>query len=335
VSRQDEIGRALAECASRLPKLAGIVHAAAVLDDQAALLLSRASLDKVMAPKVQGAWNLHTLTLDMRLDFFVLCSSISSLMGSPQQANHAAANAFLDALAHDRRRRGLAGLSINWGPLSFAGLPSAQGDRGERPSYRGVAGLEPAQAFSVLNLLLAAEAVQVGVIDLNLRQWLEFYPSTAGAPLWADLLKDQRRTAPSARADADLRRELERAQVDERPALLEKHLGEQVGRILHLPASRIERFAGFSSLGMDSLMSLELRNRLEASLGLNFSVTTLFTYPNLAALTNYLLKEMQLLDEPKSDSLMTHHDEVRSAITKSVEQLSKDELLALFDEPSA
>src|SRR6185295_15249043 len=126
VADEAQLARALAEVDETMPPLRGVIHAAGVLDDGTVLHLDRNRLDAVMAPKVAGAWNLHALTAGRTLDFFVLFSSVTSLLGSPGQANYAAGNAFLDALAAYRRARGLTALAIDWGPWSEVGLAAAR-----------------------------------------------------------------------------------------------------------------------------------------------------------------------------------------------------------------
>ncbi|XXX73393.1 SDR family NAD(P)-dependent oxidoreductase [Sorangium sp. So ce134] len=333
VSQRADVARVLAEIEVDLPPLRGILHAAAVVDDGTVLKISQASFDRVMAPKVAGAWNLHAQTLHKQLSFFVLYSSAASLLGTPGLGSYAAANAFLDALAHHRRGLGLAALSINWGPFSEVGLAVAQELRGERLSHRGVKSLSPAQGLEVLGRLLSGKQTQVGVLDLNLRQWLEFYPSAARSPLFAELLKEQRRSAADAPKASQLRQALEREDPERRRALLEQHLCEQLGRVLHLPPSRIERLAGFSSLGMDSVTSLELRNQLELDLGLRLSATLLFTYSSLSALAEHLLDRMALRGGAGHGASPESPGEpaVDGPEVVDAEQLSDDELLAAFD----
>ncbi|MBI1357394.1 MAG: SDR family NAD(P)-dependent oxidoreductase [Acidobacteria bacterium] len=276
-----------------LPPLAGVVHSAGLLDDGLIGQLSAARFAKVAAPKVAGAWNLHTLTQDRELDFFVLYSSGSSLLGAPGQANYAAANAFLDALAHLRRARGLPALSINWGAWAEVGLAAAQANRGERMAQGGFSSIPPAEGLATLGRLLRANPVQAGVLPLNLRQWRQSYPQLAETPLFQHLLDELDPDANAGQA-GPVRTALAEAAPSERPSLLEAHLTEQLARVVRSNPAAIERTVSFQSLGLDSLMALELRNRLEAGLGLTLPVTMVWGYPNVAALAGHLLAELQL-----------------------------------------
>jgi acyl transferase domain-containing protein/acyl carrier protein len=275
-----------------LPPLRGIVHAAGVLADRTVLELSWDRLLTAMAPKVFGAWNLHALTLSTPLDFFVLYSGAAALLGSPGQGNYAAANAFLDALALYRRQLGLPAISITWGPFSEVGLAAAQRNRGERLSHRGLSSLTPAQGIEALARLITAAPAQVAVLELDVRKWLESYPSAARSALWTELLRageSSLLTPVLSSGKPPLRQQIAEAPPTFARGLLENHLTELLGRVLHLPAAQLDPEATFGSLGMDSLMSLEIRNRLEASLGLTLSATLLYTYPNLRRLADYLL----------------------------------------------
>ena len=122
VAQEEHVAGALVKIHDSIPPLRGIIHAAGVLDDGLLLNQNQERLAAVMAPKVQGAWNLHKLTLSAPLDFFVLFSSLASVLGSPGQGSYAAANSFLDALAHQRRALGLPSLTINWGPWDAVGM---------------------------------------------------------------------------------------------------------------------------------------------------------------------------------------------------------------------
>lgn len=287
VSQRAALASGLATIDPPMPPLGGIVHAAGLLDDRTLLELDAESLRRVLGPKAIGAWNLHELSQGSPLDFFVMYSSAAALFGSPGQGNYCAANAVLDALAHARERQGLPAMSIQWGPFSDVGLAAAQDNRGNRMSHRGFASLTPAEGLAALEQLLRRPRAEVGVARFDLRRWVEFYPAARQLPLFAELGE---RTA-DAREDegaAQLRRTLAAADPDERRALLEAHVIEQAAAVLRIDARRIERAVPLKTFGIDSLMSLELRNRLEAGLGLRLSATILFTYPDVAALARRL-----------------------------------------------
>ncbi|XXT16435.1 SDR family NAD(P)-dependent oxidoreductase [Sorangium sp. So ce429] len=336
VSRPDDVARVLAEVDAQLPPLRGVVHAAMVLEDSTALSLDAERFRRVMAPKVQGAWLLHEATRARALDFFVMYSSAAAQLGPSGQGSYAAANAFLDALAHHRRALGLPALSIDWGMFSEAGGVARRG-LGDRLSHRGIGAITPAQGLEVLGRLLAGAPPQIAVLRLDLRQWLEFYPSAAGAPFLSALRREERRGAPEASRAPRLREALIEAEPGERSRLLEEHLKEELGRVIHLRASMIDGAATFSSLGVDSLMGLELRNRLEASLGVRLSVALLFAYPTVASLAQHLLDRMALpaasSPPPPPPPPPSSADERAASDGAAPEaQLSREEIFALLDE---
>ncbi|QRK07700.1 SDR family NAD(P)-dependent oxidoreductase [Archangium violaceum] len=274
-----------------MPRLRGVLHCAGVLDDGILEQQEPARFRTVMSPKIQGAWNLHMLTRDESLDFFVLYSSMCGMLGLPGQGNYAAANAAMDALAHYRRQQGLPALSVNWGPFSEVGLAAASSNRGERLAYRGMASFTPQQGLALLERLLAEGAVHVGAVALDVRQWLEFFPSAASLRIWEELALERNE---GQRGRSDLLLELRRAAAGGRASMLEGYLRDRLAQVLRIDPSRVGRHEPFRGLGLDSLMSLELRNRIEAALELKLSVTLLWAHSTLAALAAYLLDQLGL-----------------------------------------
>jgi len=270
-----------------MPAIGGIVHAAGVVDDGVLLQQDWPKFSAVMAPKVQGAWNLHVLTRDLPLDFFVCFSSVASLLGSPGQANYAAANAFLDGLAHHRRLQGLPGLSINWGPWAEQGM-AADGSARDRArlAARGLRALGSAAGLAMFRRLLGQEAAQVGAFVMN---W-----SAVSGELAAPLLSEF--VAPAAGdggARSDCLARLASASADERPAILAAHVREELCSILQLdPSSPPGPRQTFSELGMDSLTAVELRNRLQATLEQSLPSTLAFDYPTIELLTDYVAERL-------------------------------------------
>jgi acyl carrier protein len=346
VARAADVEAALAEVERKMPPIAGIVHAAGVVDDRTLVDMSEEQFSRVLAPKILGAFNLHALTADRRLDFFIMYSSSSALLGAPGQGNYAAANAFLDGLAHARRRLGLAGMSIQWGPFSEVGLAAAADIRGKRLAHRGVDSLSPAQGLVALARLLERPRAEVAVVRLAVHQWIEFYPQLAGVPFWSELQKDQPAERPASSRGISLRQLLEKRPPTERLGLLERHILEQVGQVLRLDVARIDRLSSFTSLGMDSLLSLELRNRLESSLGVRLTSTLLFTYPNPASLADHLLDRMNMMPGrrsqppsivpkpmPNEPTIPTRRtDPLPAAPAQTVRVLSQAEAEALLEE---
>ncbi|WP_434042179.1 MULTISPECIES: acyltransferase domain-containing protein [Sorangium] len=293
VARPDDVARVLAELDRGAPPLRGIFLVPEALEDGAALELDAARLRDGLVRRALGAWNLHATTRARGLDLFVLYASGASLIGAPRQAADAAASAFLGALAQHRRASGLPALSVHWGDLAARGPDAGPQRPAARPSHRGIGSFTPAQGAEVLARVLAADLPEIGAIDLNLRQWVEFYPSAAGAPLLSELLRDERGPEAAAPPTASrLKAALEGARPERRAAVVEQHVREELGKSLRQDASRIPRLAPFRSLGLDSLMAIELRNRLESSTGLKLSAALLFTYGDVASLSDHLLREL-------------------------------------------
>jgi myxalamid-type polyketide synthase MxaE and MxaD len=195
VGRRQDVAAMLADIDDRLPPLRGVLHAAMVLDDRTILELDAERYDRVLAPKMRGAWNLHELTEDRELEFFVRYSSASALLGSPGQGNYAAANAFLGALARHREHGGRKALCVDWGLYSQEGIMAERNTEGQRLAHRGVGTLTPEQGTDILGLLLGGGTSQIAAANLDLRQWLAFYPVLAGASLFTELGDDDRESA--------------------------------------------------------------------------------------------------------------------------------------------
>jgi acyl transferase domain-containing protein/NAD(P)-dependent dehydrogenase (short-subunit alcohol dehydrogenase family)/acyl carrier protein len=297
VAQEDSV-KALIDYINRnLAPLRGVVHAAGILDDTSLLNLNRERLSAVMAPKVAGSWNLHKQTLQCPLDFFVMYSSIASLFGSYGQGNYAAANAFMDALAHYRQSKGLPALSINWGPWARIGL-AATHQSGEHLQVHGIKSIEPEQGMELFAYVLKQEITQVGVITLDLRQWSQSYPFIANLPFLSHLLQEQ--NDRRATQKNPLKEKLFALEPEMRRTILEEHVILHIAQVLRLDAAKLHSRSAIGNLGFDSLMAMELRNRLEASLGCTLSATLVWSYRTVAALAEHLAHKIQLPLPPAS-----------------------------------
>ncbi len=294
VADEARLAEILAELRRSAP-LHGVVHAAGTLDDGVLAQQSAERFDAVLVPKLRGAWALHLLTREDPLDFFVLYSSAVSVLGAPGQANYAAANAFLDALAHHRRGLGLPALAVDWGLWDIAGIggmaashPQAAG------AYRAQGGelLAAGEALGALGRLLAGGPPQALVAAVDWRR----FAARAGARS-ASLVEDLLPPPPAlptrpnreAASLARLRAVSPKGRQDELRAYLER----QVVEVLQL-ASPPDGEAGFFDLGMDSLMAVELRNRVQRDLALAPPPpsTLAFDYPSVHRLADHLLGQL-------------------------------------------
>ncbi|WP_437917387.1 SDR family NAD(P)-dependent oxidoreductase [Sorangium sp. So ce302] len=289
VSRREDVERLIAQLRLEGPPLRGVVHAAGVLDDHTLLELSAESFRTVLGPKALGAFHLHRATRGEALTFFLVYSSAAALFGSPGQGNYTAANAFLDALARFRDRAGHPSMSIQWGPFAEVGMAAAADVRGQRLEARGGRSFTPAEGLEVLARLFEHPRPEIGVARFDARQWLEFYPRAAVLPFFAALREEA--GAPRA-ARAEARRLLEATAPAARERILVRHLLEQVADVLRVDPSRLDPGAPLQDFGVDSLISLEVRNRLEDSLSLRLPAAMLFTYPTVASLARHLLAEI-------------------------------------------
>jgi acyl transferase domain-containing protein len=292
VSSASQMARVLADAHRDLPPLRGVIHAAGVIDDGLLLQQDWDRFRSVTAPKVEGAWILHTLTLDRRLDFFVLFSSMAAVVGSFGQSSYAAANAFLDGLAAYRRAQGLSGLSINWGPWAEVGMAAADGAMKERMRLMGVRAIAPQAGLQVLGKILTQRVARIGVMPIN---WREF-PSGATAPsLVADLIREEGHNhSADGREDEgrQFREALFAAAAEARQPMLDTYLREQLARVLGSATSEIDLDQPLSNLGIDSLMAVELRTRIQTDLRVTVPIAGVLAGPSLRQMSGVLLEQL-------------------------------------------
>jgi myxalamid-type polyketide synthase MxaB len=299
ISIREEAARVVAEALRGSLPLAGVLHAAGVLDDGGLTQQNWTRFERVLAPKVWGARHLDDLTADADLDFFVLFSSVAPLMGSPGQSNYAAANAYLDALAHRRRALGRPALSVNWGPWAGAGMAaSADARHQKRLTGRGIGFLPAAQGLSALNELLRSGAQQAAVIQMNWPQFLALFPNDSAPAFYAELHRDVPRavTAPEPTAKQDeLLSQIREAPAASRLPVLLSFVQEQVRKVLGMPPGEVpEVHQSLSGMGLDSLMGLELKSRITSQLGIDIPIQSFISAADLEQIAGVLLNQLTL-----------------------------------------
>lgn len=281
-----------------LAPIRGVFHAAGVLADGLAVGLEPSRFAEVVRPKLAGSWQLHKGTIDDALDHFVLFSSIASLLGSPAQANYAVGNAFLDALADCRRAQGLPALSVQWGPWDATGM-SARLDAPSlrRLSERGLRPLKPDDAFAWLDRLLAGESGVAGVLAWD----RDAYRKSLGAELPGFYHGVLGTTPERVRPGIETTTTTAPSSVGD----FERLIRETIATVIGLGSYRdVGREQGLFDLGLDSLMAVDVKNRLQHRLGRTLRATIAFDYPTVAAMAGYLASEsVSASNDPKEIDL--------------------------------
>lgn len=317
------------------PAIRGVIHSAAVIEDHLLAELDAESLGRVAHPKAAGAWHLHRYFLNKPLDVFVLFSSSGALMGAAGQGSYAAANAYLDALAHARRASGLPALSINWGFWEDLGLARTPG--GQRAvAYMSAFGMAPFRAGEALDvlahLLARSDLAQAAALKVDWERWRS-HSRLVGVP---PFLRRLARAGQGGEPAADICAQL--LELDPGPLRLRKlqeYIRGLLAGVLRIDPASIDLETPLGSLGIDSFTAIELRNRFERGLGLQLSATLVWNYPTIAVLAPYLAERMGLAlvaAAPQAASDAPPLDDDLAAFLTQAETLAEDDLRRLLNE---
>lgn len=317
VTQADQLATALAALAQTMPGLGGIIHAAGVLDDGLMTRQSWARFEAVLRSKTAGAWNLHKLTEAHPLDFFILFSSSAALLGGPGQGAYAAANSYLDGLAHYRRSRGLTAISINWGAWAEVGMAAELGSslRAQRAGGgHSEIGLE--QGLELLKRILQRNETNLAVLPIQWSKYLRQFPVV---PRFFSELERRdslsaQRLQPSIEPDGVLQR-LQKAPPPNRRGLLVEYIQGKIARVLGVSETHLAIDRSLLELGVDSLMALELRNQLASDLDLDVPIGRFLEGPTIAEIAEVLmlareeltdlLTELESLTDEEAQKLAT------------------------------
>ena len=309
VGEEADVATLLERVRAELPPLAGVVHLAGVLDDA---LLSQQSLERfrtTLAPKAFGACHLDRLTKDDALDFFIVSSSVSALFGSPGQANYATANALLDGLVARRRSLGLPATGVNFGPWAQGGMASSEAATANI-SAQGLISLEPTAALGALAEVVANGTGQATVIKANWQRAAKVLGSSR--PPLLDIVLPS--AAGEVIGDSELLKQLQEIPVPQRAGFVTEFLQKEVQNFLRL-ASPPAASSRFLDLGTDSLMAIELRNRLHSQFGGAFTInaTAVFDYPTIGGLAEYLVGQL-----PDAEPVAAAAEPAQAPVTEEV-----------------
>jgi len=304
VGDRDQVEALLADLPAPLK---GVIHAAGALADAGLSRQSWDGVETVLRAKLHGAWNLHELTRDLALDHFVLFSSAAGLLGPAGQANHAAANSFLDGFAAWRRQQGLPAVSIDWGAWAEIGAVPRAGVEAH-VERTGLVHMAPDEAMRAFDWAMAAQPEQVAILDADWAAYRRRFPLGGVPTLLAGLGRSVASTAKVSDGPAEAVAETLRARLAAAPAgrrmdLLGDAIRDEAARIMRHPdPAAIDDQRPLRDLGLDSLMSVELRNALVAKLDRKLPATLLFDHPSVAALAAFVAAEAlaELFETPSA-----------------------------------
>lgn len=285
ITQPGEVQRVLEQIDSSLPTLVGVIHTAMVLEDKLLVDLDRATLERVLRPKMLGGWNLHQQTLGRELECFVLFSSLSSVFGHAGQANYSAANAMLDSLAYYRRAQGLPALVMNWGHLGEAGYLAEREELGERLKRQGVLSFTVQQATDCLEYALQTMAIQLSCLRIDWRIWRGLGITNRVSPRFEHLLIYDDESGGGTTASAS---NMRAASADVRRSMVDSSLRGKVGSLLGVQADKISADRALLEMGLDSLMAVELRNWVEGQMEIDLPISSLMQGNSFDELVNQI-----------------------------------------------
>ncbi len=296
ISIEEEMKRLFAQIGQTFPPLKGVIHCAGISSTSMLKDLDWSEFKSVLKPKIQGTWLLHQLTKNLNLDFFVCFSSISAIWGSREQGHYAAANYFLDTLAHYRHTLGLPTLSINWGPWAGGGVASEF----EQFLVRiGVELLPPEQALATLELLLAKNISQITVANIDWNLYKVFYQMRTKGKIFEDLgqeesVQSQSKITPvNKNYGSEILQQLITNAPDSRYSFLVNYLKAETAKILGFNSSQVlDPQASLFDLGMDSLMAMDIVGLVGSQFQAEFTVSELLKASSLNGIAELLLRKL-------------------------------------------
>ncbi|MBK9331724.1 MAG: SDR family NAD(P)-dependent oxidoreductase [Ignavibacteria bacterium] len=334
VSVKKDLEKIFKEINSGKYPVKGIIHSAGLLDDGILLNQTAGKFKKVFSPKVTGAWNLHELTKECELDFFIMYSSVASLFGSAGQANHSAANAFLDSLSFYRKSRGLPALSINWGVWSEIGSAADKGaDKIEKIPGLGL--IDPKRGIRALDSIFSSGRSQVGIFPMD---WNKFTGKFKNSFTKYFAVHEKTQTPETEiNIEESFTARLEAADDQEQMDLLINYFKEVISEIMGLDTSDLDNEQPLNTIGLDSLMAIELKNKVNMELGVDLNLVRYMEETGIIHLAAELKEQLPKIissagrETVNSVSDISEEEKARDLLS-NLDNLSEDELDRLLNE---
>jgi NADPH:quinone reductase-like Zn-dependent oxidoreductase/acyl carrier protein len=331
VANAENVEKVLSGIRASDAPLTAVFHVAGVVQDRVLERETWSTYRQAAAAKIEGAWNLHRLTDVDPVKLMVFFSSAAGVLGSAGQGSYAAANTFLDSLAHYRASRGLATLSVDWGAWADGGMASRLApEHAERLSRQGVHALDAAAALRSLEQAIAERRTQVAVLDIA---WDRFFDQRLAKDLalFAELRAYRPESSRDKKAES-IRTTVLNAPAQDRKAVMAAHLRDCARRAMNLPdAASVPDDVPLQEVGLDSLMAIDMKNELAQSLDLPLSAGLLFNHPTVRELATYLIESLPVNVSTETLSHGAEADMLEHMSEEEAERLLLEELEHLGD----
>jgi acyl transferase domain-containing protein/acyl carrier protein len=326
IGNLEAVNQLMAEINDADRPLRGILHSAGVLDDGMLAEQNANRLTQVMVPKVKGAYHLHEATKEMTLDFFVLFSSVVTVIGNLGQSNYAAANAFMDGFAAFRRRLGYPCTAINWGPWGDVGMAASVVV--DRFSAQGIRNIDPEDGVRVLKTILEDNCVQPTVFDVDWTHYGKAHDLDSTHGLFAEVIKPGSRASQTPTDAGPAKKDLAALIADvsesEKRSIVLDYLRTLTQDVLgYSDADTIAVDQPLVDQGFDSLMTVDMRNRLSKNLEKTLPASLLFDYPTLEKIAEYLFETVLPTKESEEKRAAFVDAESADSLLKEIEDLVK------------
>jgi acyl transferase domain-containing protein/NADPH:quinone reductase-like Zn-dependent oxidoreductase/NAD(P)-dependent dehydrogenase (short-subunit alcohol dehydrogenase family)/SAM-dependent methyltransferase/acyl carrier protein len=335
ISSDGDVARLFAGIRAGEHPLVGVFHLAMVIDDAPIASLTRERMRTVMAPKSYGAWLLHKETRGVELDCFVMFSSVSSIFGNPAQANYAAANAFLDSLAHHRRALGMPALTINWGVLGGEGYVARNARVAEFLARQGTVAISPREVVTLLESFLREGSDQVLAIRVDWAKWRQFFRGLQANPLLERIFASGLESQETAGETNDWRLKIESASPEERQGIITQAIRDVVGSVLRIKPEGLRDDQPLTDLGLDSLMGAEIENAIESAIGVGLPPTSLMRARTIGQIGTLIAGHMGAKTSERSPAPRAVTPEPAAAEEVDVDALSDQDIDRLLEAQAA
>ncbi len=319
VTVADEVDQIVQTISQSMPPLVGVVHGAMVLDDDFISELTPERFRSALDVKILGGWNLHLATRRMPLEDFVCFSSYSSVFGAPKQANYNAGNYFLDGLSHHRRSLGLPALTIDWGALRGAGFVERNQKTADYLDKIGLDSFNMQEATESFRRARFLDCAQISAARIDWTKLPSIAPVINESSTFTGIMHSSR----SNENGGSLAVRLRAAPADQRSGLMQSFIASQIAGVFGISESQVERDTPLTQMGLDSLMALELKNRVEKEAGIALPMNEILNGPSLNQLSAVVLKHI----DRSASSVEPVLDEIKPAeptvVAESAELLER------------